>query len=226
MRDMFAVSLVVPVYNSAAFLPSTIAALTDYLAREFTHYELIMVDDGSVDESLSLLRAAAEKDKNIRLLIHERNLGQQHSLADGFLAARNAIVLSVDADLPCELIDLKKIACIVYSGRELVFGRRILQIRRPWWRTLGSAVANTIFRWIYPYEVQDIGCGLLAMQPSLIDKLRNQKRSTGLIKLDLLLAAESYVQMDIRSRAPATSSYTFLKLLKLFWILVTYRLRQ
>jgi dolichyl-phosphate beta-glucosyltransferase len=223
---MFAVSLVVPVYNSAAFLPGTIAALTDYLAREFTHYELIMVDDGSVDESLSLMRAAADNNKNIRLLIHESNLGQQQSLADGFIAAQNAIVLSVDADLPCELTDLKKIAHIVYHGTELAFGMRIVQIRRVWWRTLGSMVANAIFRLIYPFEVKDIGCGLMAMRPSLIEKLRKQKRCTGLIKLDLLLAAESYVQMAIRSRAPARSSYSFFKLLKLFWIMVTYRLRQ
>lgn len=226
MKDTFAVSLVVPVYNSAAFLPSTIAALTDYLAREFTQYELIIVDDGSVDESLSLMQAAAGKNKNIRLLIHESNLGQQRSLADGFLAARNAIVLSVDADLPCELTDLKKIAQIVHGGRELAFGRRVAQMRRAWWRTLGSKVANVVFRLIYPFELQDIGCGLMAMRPSLIKKLRKQKRSTGLIKLDLLLAADNYVEMDIRSQAPAASSYSFFKLLRLFWIMVISRLRQ
>jgi glycosyltransferase involved in cell wall biosynthesis len=226
MRDKFGVSLVVPVYNSAAFLPSTIAALTDYLAREFTNYELIMVDDGSVDQSLSLIRSAADKNKNIRLLVHEKNLGQQQALAHGFLAASNAIVLSVDADLPCELTDLKKIAKIVHGGTELVFAKRIVQIRRAWWRTLGSNVANVIFRLIYPFEIQDIGCGLVAMRPSLIEKLRSQKRSTGLIKLDLLLAAESYIQMDIRSRAPTASSYSFFKLLKLFLIMVTNRLRQ
>lgn len=226
MRAQFGVSLVVPVYNSAAFLPGTIAGLTDYLAREFKRYELILVDDGSVDESLSLMQAAADKNKNIRLIIHESNLGQQQSLADGFLAARNAIVLSVDADLPCEMTDLKKIAHIVHNGRELAFGRRTGRIHAEWWRTFGSMVANVIFRLIYPFEVQDIGCGLLAMRPSLVEKLRNQRRSTGLIKLDLLLAAESCVQMEIKSRAPATSSYSFLKLLKLFWLMVTYRFRQ
>ena len=226
MRDIFGVSVVVPVYNSAAFLQGTIAALTDYLALEFAHYELIMIDDGSVDESLSLMRAAADKNKNIRLLIHASNLGQQQSLADGFLAARNTIVLAVDADLPCELTDLKKIARIVHDGTELVLGRRIVQIRRAWWRILGSMVANIIFRLLYPFEVHDFGCGLAAMRPSLIDKLRNQKRSTGLMKLDLLRVAESYTQIDIKSRAPTASSYSFFKLLRLFWIMVINRLRQ
>ena len=226
MRDMFGISLVVPVYNSAAFLSGTIAALTDYLAHEFPNYELIIVDDGSVDESAALVRAAADKNKNVRLLIHESNMGQQQSLADGFLAARNPIVLSVDADLPCELTDLKGIAHLVHGGTELAFGKRIGQIHKAWWRILGSKVANVIFRLIYPFKIQDIGCGLIAMRQSLITKLRNQKRSTGLIKLDLLLATESYDQMDIRSHAPAASSYSFLKLLKLFWLMVTFRLRQ
>jgi len=226
MKNKVSISLVVPVYNSAAFLPGTIKSLTDYLAREFADYELIMVDDGSVDDSLSLMQAAAAINKNIRLLIHERNLGQQISLADGFLAAKNAIVLSVDADLPCELTDLERIANIANQGTELAFGRRIMQIRRKWWRTLGSMVANWVFRLIYPYEIQDIGCGLIAMRQSLVTKLRNQKKSTGLIKLDLLLATESYDQMDVKSHAPAASSYSFFKLLRLFWIMVTFRLRQ
>jgi glycosyltransferase involved in cell wall biosynthesis len=226
MSDKFAVSLVVPVYNSAAFLQSTITALAGYLQSEFKHYELILVDDGSIDESLAIMRAAADENKNIRLIIHERNLGQQRSLADGFLSARNAIVVSIDADLPCELTDLKKIAHIVYNGSELVFGRRVVQIRRAWWRTFGSFVANLIFRLIYPFEIQDIGCGLLAMRPSLIEKLRNRKKSTGLIKLDLLLAAENCVQMDISNRRSTTSSYSFIKLVKLFWLMLTNRFRQ
>lgn len=226
MRDTFAVSLVVPVYNSAAFLPNTIAALTDYLEREFTHYELIMVDDSSVDESLSLMRAAADKNKNIRLLIHESNLGQQQSLADGLFVAKNEIVLTVDADLPCALTDLRMIAELVYNGIELVFTRRKAQVHRALWRRLGSKVANVIFRLIYPFEVQDIGCGLVAMRPSLIERLRKREKPIGLIKLDLLLVAQSYIEVDIQNNTPVTSSYSFLKLLKLFWLMLTYRFRQ
>lgn len=226
MRDKFTVSLVVPVYNSAVFLPGTIAAVANYLANEFSQYELILVDDGSIDDSLSLMRAAADENENIRIIVHEKNLGQQVSLGDGFLAAKNAVVLSVDADLPCELADLKKIARIARDGKELVFGRRIVQARRAWWRTLGSFLANVVFRLIYPFAVQDIGCGLLAMRPSLVEKLRNQKKSTGLIKLDLLLATESFVQMDILSRSSKTSSYSFFKLFKLFWLMLIFRFRQ
>ncbi|MFZ5628409.1 MAG: glycosyltransferase family 2 protein [Spirochaetota bacterium] len=226
MRTQFGVSLVVPVYNSAAFLPSTIAELTDYLAREFAQYELIMVEDGSVDESLSLLRAAAEKDTNVRLLIHENNLGQQQSLADGLYVAKNEIVLTVDADLPCALTDLRRIAELAYDGKELVFTRRRAQIHWAWWRRLGSKVANMIFRVIYPFQVQDIGCGLVAMRPSLIEKLRKRKKPVGLIKLDLLLVAESYIEVDIQNHAPLTSSYSFFKLLRLFWLMLTYRFRQ
>lgn len=226
MGDKFGVSLVVPVYNSAAFLPGTIAALTDYLGREFTHYELILVDDGSVDASLSLMRAAADKNKNIRLLIHETNLGQQQSLADGLYVAKNEIVLTVDADLPCTLTDLRMIGELAYNGKELVFTRRRAQIHKAWWRRLGSKVANVIFRLIYPFEVQDIGCGLVAMRPSLIEKLRTRVKPIGLIKLDLLLVAESYIEVNIQNHTPVTSSYSFLKLLKLFWLMLTYRFRQ
>lgn len=226
MRKNIAVSLVVPVYNSAAFLPGTIAALTGYLAHEFRQYELILVDDCSVDESLSLMRAAAEKNKNIRLLIHESNLGQQQSLADGLLLAKNEIALTVDADLPCALKDLGMIAELAHEGKELVFTRRGAQVHRAWWRSLGSKVANLIFRLIYPFAVQDIGSGLFAVRPGLIERLRERGKPIGLIKLDLLLQAKSYIEVDIQNHTPVTSSYSFCKLLKLFWLMLTYRFRQ
>lgn len=226
MKNKFGVSLVVPVYNSAAFLPGTIAALTDYLAREFKHYELILVDDGSVDESLSLIRAAANINANIRIVIHESNLGQQQSLADGLFVAKNEIALTVDADLPCALADLGMVAELAHNGKELVFTRRKAQVHRAWWRKLGSKVANLIFRLIYPFEVQDIGSGLFAVRPSLIEKLRDRGKPIGLIKLDLLLLAESYIEVGIQNHAPATSSYSFFKLLKLFWLMLAYRFRQ
>lgn len=226
MRENFGVSLVVPVYNSGAFLPATIAALTDYLAREFKHYELILVEDSSIDESLSLIQAAAAKNKNIRLLVHERNLGQQQSLADGLFMAKNEIALTVDADLPCALTDLRRIAELAYDGKELVFTRRRAQVHRAWWRRLGSKVANLIFRFIYPFAVQDIGSGLFAVRPSLIERLRDRGNTIGLIKLDLLLLAESYIEVDVQNHTPVTSSYSFYKLLKLFWLMLAYRFRH
>lgn len=226
MRAQFGVSLVVPIYNSAALLPTTLPALTLYLAREFTHYELIIVEDGSVDESLLLMRAAAEENKNIRLLIHERNLGQQQSLADGLFVAQNEIVLTVDADLPCALTDLRRIADLAYGGKELVFTRRRAQAHKAWWRRLGSKVANIIFRLIYPFQVQDIGSGVIAMRTSLIERLQKREKPIGLIKLDLLLVAESFIEVDIQNHTPVTSSYSFFKLLRLFWLMLTYRFRQ
>lgn len=226
MIENLGVSVVVPVYNSAAFLARTITALTGYLAREFSHYELILVDDGSVDESLSLMRAAADGNQNIRLLIHENNLGQQQSVADGLFAARNDIVLTVDADLPCALADLRMIADLARNGKELVFTRRTAQAHAAWWRKLGSKMANIVFRLIYPFEIRDIGCGLVAVRRSLIERLQGREKPVGLIKLDLLLLAVSYIEVGIQNHTPINSSYSFLKLLKLFLLMLAYRFRQ
>lgn len=226
MTEPFGVSIVVPVYNCAAVLPTTIARLTDYFAREFAHYEIILIDDSSTDESLALLHAAAAKNENIRYLAHERNKGQQLTLADGSLSAQNEIVIAVDADLPCALIDLKKIANIAHSGIELVLGERVENLNRTWWRNIGSQMANKAFRALYPFEIRDFGCGIAAVRRSLIEKLRIRGRPVRLIKLDLLYLAESYTEIQIHAphNLPARkSSYSFSKLLKLFWAVLTYR---
>lgn len=226
MRDSFGVSVVIPVYNGADVLTETIRRLSVFLAAEFAAYEIILIDDCSTDQSQMIIQAAATRDARIRFQANKTNKGQQKTLAEGFLLAKLDIVLSIDADLPCTMADLKKIAEIANGGIEIVFGKRTGDIQRKWWRRLGSWLANGLFRAIFPYEIRDFGCGIAALRRSLVEKLRSQKKPIRLIKLDLLNIAESYVETGIQSsprERAVKSTYSFRKLLKLFWIMLTYR---
>lgn len=228
MTRSFGVSVIVPVYNGADVLPTTIAKLTDYLARKFANYELILIDDGSTDESQALIRATAAKNQNIRFFVHDFNKGQQQTLADGFLAAKNEIAITVDADLPCELGDLERIAHLAHSGTDLALGQRARNLNRIWWRNLGSRMANWAFRALYPFKISDFGCGIAAVRRSLIERFRTSDRPVRLIKLDLLYLAKNYAELEIHvpvTLSTGKSSYSFSKLLKLFWTVLTYRLQ-
>lgn len=231
MKSKFGVSVIVPVYNNADILPVTIKRLTDFFSSEFARYEIIFVDDGSDDESWQLLQIAASKNKKIRLLRHEKNLDQQQAVADGSLAAREDIIVNVDAHISCTLADLKKVALIAHGGTELVFGRRTGGPPTTWWRRLGTRFVSWLFRLLYSYEMSDFGCSIGAVRRSLVDRMRRDQNAVRiwLLKVELLRYAASYAEADIgppERSMPRKSGYTLMKLAKRFWAIIWYKLSR
>lgn len=231
MKANFGVSVVVPIYNNADILPATIERLSNYFSREFVRYEIIFVDDGSDDDSWHLLQAAAAQNLNIRLLKHEKNLDQQQAVADGSLAAREDIIINVDAHISCALADLKKVALIARQGTELVFGRRTGGPPHAWWRRLGTRFVGWLFRLLYSYPMSDFGCSIGAVRRSLVDRMRQNQKTVRiwLLKVELLRYATTYTEVDIGpSEMPVTrkSGYTLLKLAKRFWAIIWYKVAR
>jgi glycosyltransferase involved in cell wall biosynthesis len=92
-------SVVVPCYNEESVLELLLPALTDALAAITADYEVVLVDDGSVDGTLALLRAAAGRDPRLRYLALSRNFGKEAAMLAGLRSARGAAVAIIDADL-------------------------------------------------------------------------------------------------------------------------------
>lgn len=222
------VSVVVPVYNNENILPLTIPALIKSVSSQFARYELLFVNDGSTDGSLSLLQKAAAENRAIRVLSHTKNRGQQQSIATGMLGASENIAIGIDADLPCALNSLEKLARIAATGPELVLGRRTLYKPRIWWRRIGSWLGNSIFRILYPYEISDTGCSTAAVRRSLIEKFRHTNPKVLLIKPQLLALAANYVETEIEPPEviySAKSGYSAWRLIKLLWLMVLCRFK-
>lgn len=227
MKADFAVSVIVPVYNNADILPETISQLTSFLSREFKGYELIFVDDGSIDESLSLLELAASENPNIRLLRHKINMGQQRSSADGAFAAQEDILISVDCDLPCKLEDLKNLAIAASNGTELVLGRRTGGRPRVWWRQVGSVCVGLLTSLLYSYKIGDFGCSTGAARRELIDRLRGG--TARVIKIQLLEEAKTFAEVDIDASqeiARKKSGYSFFALFRVMWAVIWYKIAK
>jgi glycosyltransferase involved in cell wall biosynthesis len=217
------VSVVVPVYNNGKVLPDTIHRLSAYFAENFTKYELLFVNDCSSDNSLLSLQAAAAKNKKIRLILREVNGGQQQAMADGLLAAKGDVVIGIDADLPCEIGELKKIALLATDQAELVLGKRIGTFHQVFWRRWGSSIGNGLFRLLHPYNIADFGCGIGATRRTVVERLRQKNAPIGIIKLEMLRLAKTYVEVEIHSPENLVigkSSYSLLKLLRLIWAII------
>lgn len=133
-----AYSVVAPLYNEAANLETLYARLApvlDQLARG--QWELILVDDGSADESWALVRALHARDSRVTGLKFSRNFGHHVALTAGLDAARGARVITMDSDLQDQPEEIPKLAARMDEGYDLVYAERI-QRRHAWHKQLMS----------------------------------------------------------------------------------------
>jgi glycosyltransferase involved in cell wall biosynthesis len=159
-----AVSVVVPLFNEEENVPILQAELTAALGG--LDYEIIFVDDGSVDGTAQRIAV----DSRIRVLQFERNAGQSAAMYAGLHAARGAIAVLIDGDLQNDPTDIPKLIAEIERGADLVCGYRA-QRKDTVVKRITSRVANFVRSRFTKDGVRDTGCTLKAMKRECIDAL-------------------------------------------------------
>lgn len=118
------ISLVIPCYNSAAYIKEHLERLATFLATHFSEFEIIAVDDGSSDTTLEVLTECAAADSHIKVLAQKPNRGKGAAVKAGVLASRGEVVIFTDADLPYNLDAIPTFAQALRSGTDVVLGAR------------------------------------------------------------------------------------------------------
>ncbi len=166
------VSVVVPVFNEAESLPHLLPKLNDALEAVGRPYEVIFVDDGSRDSSLSLLREFAAKDERVRVIAFRRNFGQTAALDAGFHHARGEILIPMDADLQNDPADIPRLLAKVDEGYDVVSGWRKKRQDKYFTRILPSRIANRVISRFTGVELHDYGCTLTAYRREIMKDVR------------------------------------------------------
>ena len=119
-------SVVAPAYNEAANLPNLVDELTDVLDESQSHrpYEIVIVDDGSSDDTERVLGTLAETVSPVRSISLARNFGQSAALAAGIDHARGDVVVTIDADLQNDPADIPRLLDVLDDGYDCVSGNR------------------------------------------------------------------------------------------------------
>jgi dolichol-phosphate mannosyltransferase len=162
--DSPAVSVVVPLFNEEENVPILQAELTAGLVG--LDYEIIFVDDGSVDATAK----AIAPDPRVRLLQFERNAGQSAAMYAGLHAARGAIAVLIDGDLQNDPADIRKLVAEIERGADLVCGYRA-QRKDTTVKRITSRVANFVRSRFTKDGVRDTGCTLKAMKRECVSAL-------------------------------------------------------
>ncbi|MFI3318279.1 MAG: glycosyltransferase family 2 protein [Rikenellaceae bacterium] len=167
MSSKLDISIVVPSYNEAESLPELIQWIDRVASTNSLSYEVIIVDDGSRDESWSVIEILAEK-YSVKALNFARNYGKSAALYCGFEQAQGEVVFTMDADLqdsPDEIPEMRRM--VLEDGYDLVSGWK--QKRHdPLGKRLPSKFFNATARLVSGIKLNDFNCGLKAYRKSVI----------------------------------------------------------
>ena len=168
-------SIVIPAYNEAIRLGKTLRNVVDYLCQYSPEAELIVVDDGSTDNTAALARQTLEDSGTLRtsVISYKSNLGKGRAVRLGLLAAREDVTLFSDADLSTPITEMPKLVDPIQSGEcDLTFGSRALDrsligVHQPWRREQGGRVFNLAVRLATGLPFWDTQCGFKGFRMSV-----------------------------------------------------------
>ncbi len=165
-------ALVVPAFNEARRLDQTLPKMLDYLRRHRPGSELLVIDDGSTDETAQLTETiiAQHPEVTARLVRSPRNRGKGHAVRQGLLATDAPIALFSDADLSTPLAEMPRVLGPIETGEyDVVFGsralnRKLIGQRQSWQREQGGRVFNGLVRLATGLPFSDTQCGFKAFR--------------------------------------------------------------
>lgn len=163
------ISVVIPLYNEGEGISRLYEELTDALEDMQRPYEVIVVDDGSKDDSFAQLKAIHERDPRWHIIRFRRNFGQTAGMQAGFDAARAEIVITSDADLQNDPKDIPKLVRTMEEGDyDIVSGWRKDRKEPFVSRRLPSMLANRLISRTTGVSLHDYGCSLKAYRRDVV----------------------------------------------------------
>jgi len=168
-------SVIIPAYNEAARLGKTVRAVVNYLRQNSPEAEVIVVDDGSSDETAEIARQGFADSGNLRtsVISYKSNLGKGRAVRLGLLAARSDVALFSDADLSTPISEAPKLVDPIANGQyDVTFGSRALDreligVHQSWRREQGGRIFNLVVRLATGMPFWDTQCGFKAFRMSV-----------------------------------------------------------
>lgn len=214
------VSVVVPFYNSGREMVDALHnSLGTAAARLPGGVELIYVDDGSTDETLDALRAVQQRDERVVVIELAANFGQHAAFSAGFDRTHGRYIVTMDADLQCDPVEIPLLLAPLEQGYDFVSGvrrgRRDPRSRQLWSRLLTRLVTS-----ITHVRLQDVGCPFNACTADVVHAVSTFGELRRFLKPLAVRVAKRVAEVEVshqeRHQHQPTSSYSATGLVRLF----------
>src|SRR5262245_57133498 len=160
-------SIVVPAYNESARLGSTLQKILDHIHGQRWNAEILAVDDGSLDDTVKVIRRYASRHPEVRLVQNTGHQGKGYAVRNGMLQARGKVMLFTDADLSSPISEAGKLFAALEAGADVAIGSRWLDPslmfkRQSVQRQVLSRIYHLYLRLLLGFPYRDTQCGFKA----------------------------------------------------------------
>lgn len=169
-------SVIIPAFNEAKRITETLSRIESYIQSRGDSYEIVVIDDGSTDNTAGLVKNRSAHNNAIRLLQNNKNMGKGYSVKRGMLEARGEYLLFCDADLAIPIEEIEKLMPWFNKGHEIVIGSKGLKelnvVRhQPLWRESSGRIFNAFVQLIILKGIKDTQCGFKCFRREAAEKI-------------------------------------------------------
>jgi undecaprenyl-phosphate 4-deoxy-4-formamido-L-arabinose transferase len=216
------ISVLIPVLNEEESLQELHQRLYETLEGIKMTYEIIYINDGSIDGTQMILEDIHNRYKNVKVIEFNRNYGQHMALFAGFQSSKGDIVITIDADLQNPPEEIPKLVQKIEEGYEVV-GTYRKNRRDSLFRRIPSFIVNKITSRIVGVKLKDYGCMLRAYRRNIIDYINMCTETSSFIPALANIFAKKIIEIEVahEERKRGTSKYSLFKLFRLNFDLMT-----
>ena len=165
--DSYTYSIIIPAYNESQRILASLDKILAYIAEQQWGAEVIVVNDGSRDNTAEIVREYAKTHPPVKLIENPGNRGKGYTVRNGMMHAHGDILLFTDADLSSPIQEARKLFAAIANGADVTFGSRWLQAelqteRQPLYRQVFGRIFNLLLRIILGLKYKDTQCGFKA----------------------------------------------------------------
>ena len=224
-------SIIIPAYNEENAIAKAVFAVLDYFKKNSNDFEILVVDDGSIDKTAVIVDDLARNNPEARFLKNEVNFGKGYSVRRGALAATGDYILFLDADLSTPVEEFAKLERYIGDydiiiGSRAIPGAEIIK-SQPWFKSLCGRLAGFCIRLILGLNIKDTQCGFKIFNRRANEIFHLQKINRWGFDAELLFLARKknfkIKEIPIRLINDETSSLKPLDYVKSFFYILKIR---
>ena len=227
------ISIIIPVFNEGESIGYLLDEVINVMHANKLHFEVIVVNDGSQDNTSSILEELNIKIRELAVISLRKNYGQTAAMAAGFDNAKGEIVITLDGDLQNDPNDIPKLILNINEGYDLICGWRYDRKDKLINRRIPSKIANKLIAKVTGLKLHDYGCSLKAFKKEILDdvKLYGELHRFLPVLANIEGAKIKEIKVNHRSRKYGSSKYgidrTFRVLMDLLtvWFLTKFLTR-
>ncbi|MFC1832087.1 glycosyltransferase family 2 protein [Thermodesulfobacteriota bacterium] len=219
------ISVVIPIYNEEENVTLLYDELTEVMKSMACSYEILFVDDGSTDSTLSILQSMQAADQRIVVVKFRRNFGQTAAMSAGFDYSSGDVIITMDGDLQNDPRDIPRFIQKVEEGFDVVTGWRHDRKDAFLNRRLPSIIANKIISWTTGVALHDYGCTLKAFRKEVIKNIHLYGEMHRFIPAIASGMGISFTEIKVNHRARqfGTSKYGISRTIRVVLDLITVK---